>query len=160
LLEKRDAPLDNAKKSTSTSTASPDNDDITPEIIDRLLTLAHLQRPKDPQELARLERDLRRMRNFLNYIRSTDHQQRQQLAGSTSSAPASIPTSISSSASVESLRSLVDDGQGLRLRSAVDPAVVEKQEDMIQRRDVLLMRPKRIKGNFFVVGTALDKEDN
>ncbi|KAG0366746.1 hypothetical protein BGZ54_004927 [Gamsiella multidivaricata] len=135
LLERRDA-----------LNTTPDHSrDITPETISQLLDLAHLHKPKDVQELKRLERDVRRMRNFLNYIRSPDH-----------------PTS----ASVESLRSLVDDGEGLQLRQNIVStesvaASKEDEQDLIHRRDELLKRPKRVKGNFFVVGTALDpKEDN
>ncbi|KAG0004112.1 hypothetical protein BGZ65_000915 [Modicella reniformis] len=138
---------------------TPDHsDDITPETIDHLLNLAHLRKPDDPQELLRLERDVRRMRNFLNYIRSTDNKDH-------------------ASASIESLRSLVDDGKGVQLRSCAQTAsgfdigslhisgdqdhAKDDQQELVLRRDVLLQRPKQVKGNFFVVTTTLDpKEDS
>ncbi|KAF9345295.1 hypothetical protein BGX34_004874 [Mortierella sp. NVP85] len=138
LMERRDA----------LNTTDDHSNDITPETIDHLLNLAHLRKPEDPEELLRLERDVRRMRNFLDYIRSTDNKDH----------PA---------ASVESLRSLVDDGEGLRLR-ANPPTNVgdqsrarDEQQNSEGRRDTLLQRPKQVKGNFFVVPTTLDpKEDN
>ncbi|KAF8958128.1 hypothetical protein BGZ46_002031 [Entomortierella lignicola] len=113
---------------------------ITPKVIDHLLQLAHLSKPQDPAELKRLERDVRRMRNFLLYIQSPNN---------------------NAAALVESLRSLVDDGQGLRLRedpiTLTDPDAIAKEEkEAIRRREILLERPKRTKGNFFVVGTELD----
>ncbi|KAF9351374.1 hypothetical protein BGX26_010602 [Mortierella sp. AD094] len=127
---------------------TPDrNKDITPEVIDHLLNLAHLSKPQDPQELKRLERDVRRMRNFLEYIQSPDVQNH-------------------GAALVESLRSLVDDGEGLRLRPSPvmpsDPAALtEEEKEAVRRRDTLLERPKRTKGNFFVIGAELDpKQDN
>ncbi|KAF9109052.1 hypothetical protein BGX27_008054 [Mortierella sp. AM989] len=137
IMKKRDA-LNN----------TPDRSkDITPEVIDHLLALAHLSKPQDPLELKRLERDVRRMRNFLDYIQSPNVQDH-------------------GAAQVHSLRSLVDDGEGLRLRSnppvASDSAAIAKEEqEAIRRRDILLERPKRVKGNFFVVGAELDpKQDN
>ncbi|KAF9913207.1 hypothetical protein BX616_010163 [Lobosporangium transversale] len=148
LMEKRDA----------FNTTDDHSNDITPETIDRLLKLAHLCKPQDPKELKRLERDVRRMRNFLNYIRSTDGSQHNQTTP------------------VENLRSLVDDGVGLRLRPSPVSSTSESlhphgshnahndeenEQELLTRRDMLLKRPKRVKGNFFVVGTELDpKEDN
>ncbi|KAI1314507.1 hypothetical protein EDD11_002124 [Mortierella claussenii] len=138
-MEKRDA----------LNTTDDHSNDITPETIDHLLDLAHLYKPKDSQELKRLERDVRRMRNFLNYIRSTDHQH-------------------SSTASVESLRSLVDDGEGLRLRPSVASATESnegmfdeesKENQPLDKRSILLKRPKVVKGNFFVVETGRSSKD-
>ncbi|KAF9572061.1 hypothetical protein EC968_010392 [Mortierella alpina] len=136
------------------STSPDHSDDITPATIDHLLKLAHLCKPTDPDELQRLVRDVRRMKNFLDYIQSCDTQH-QRLA-----ADQSKP--------VESLRSLVDDGFGLEMRSDVategedvDPGLKEqKDREAIRRRDVLLERPSRVKGNFFVVGTELDPKDS
>ncbi|KAF9435197.1 hypothetical protein BGZ76_006736 [Entomortierella beljakovae] len=127
--------------------SSDHSQDFTPETISHLLELSHLSKPKDPQVLERLERDVRRMRNFLNYIQASNMEKH-------------------GVASVETLRSLVDDGEGLRLRS--NPAevsnpeeIVKEEQESIRRRDVLLKSPKRTKGNFFVVGTELDpKQQN
>ncbi|KAG0221551.1 hypothetical protein BGX31_009740 [Mortierella sp. GBA43] len=117
------------------------SNDITPETIGHLLKLAHLRKPEDPEELLRLERDVRRIRNFLDYIRTTDKDH--------------------PSTSIESLRSLVDDGEGLRLRSSVPTTIAENQQELERRRDALLRRPSQVKGNFFVVPAALDpKEDS
>ncbi|KAG0212349.1 hypothetical protein BGX28_006493 [Mortierella sp. GBA30] len=143
IMERRDAHL-----------TSPDHsNDITPETINHLLNLAHLCKPKDPVELQRLERDVRRMKNFLDYIQSCDTSH-ERLA-------------TDRSKTVESLRSLVDDRSGLRLRPTVSAAAdkgqdnnKEKEREAIRRREVLLERPSRVKGNFFVVGTELDKDDN
>lgn len=64
---------------------------------------------------------------------------------------------------LENLRSLVDDGAGLRLRTT--PTAMEatseggdreQERKGAERRDMLLERPKRIKGNFFIVGAELD----
>ncbi|KAI8595834.1 hypothetical protein EDD21DRAFT_25078 [Dissophora ornata] len=130
------------KRRDAISTSPDHSRDITPETIDHLLDLAHLRKPEDPLELKRLERDVRRMRNFLNYIRSTDNEHQP-------------------SATVESLRSLVDDGEGLRLRPTVSNDLEKKddEQELIKRRDMLLTRPSRVKGNFFVVGTALEPKD-
>ncbi|KAF9279579.1 hypothetical protein BGZ68_007824 [Mortierella alpina] len=136
------------------STSPDHSDDITPETIDHLLKLAHLCKPTDPDELKRLVRDVRRMKNFLDYIQSCDtHHQR---------------LSTDQSKPVESLRSLVDDGFGLEMRSveaAEDEDVgagskEQREREAIRRRDVLLERPVRVKGNFFVVGTELDPKDS
>ncbi|KAF9962969.1 hypothetical protein BGZ70_007747 [Mortierella alpina] len=134
---------------------SPDrSDDITPETIDHLLKLAHLCKPTDPEELQRLVRDVRRMKNFLDYIQSCDTQHQRLTTD-----PAKP---------VESLRSLVDDGFGLEMRpdgAAADEDVdagskEQREREAICRRDVLLERASRVKGNFFVVGTELDTKDS
>ncbi|KAG0368940.1 hypothetical protein BGX24_002646 [Mortierella sp. AD032] len=135
------------------SVTDKNKDDITPETILHLINLAHLHKPSDPKILHELERDVRRMRNFLDYIQSCDTQ------GISSAADCSKP--------LENLRSLVDDGAGLRLRptptpstaspSEQDKTMARKQERQgAERRDMLLERPARVKGNFFVVGAELD----
>ncbi|KAK3822538.1 MAG: hypothetical protein JOS17DRAFT_753913 [Linnemannia elongata] len=125
------------------------DDDITPETIAHLIKLAHFHKPSDPKILHELERDVRRMRNFLDYIQSCDTQIM------SSAADCSKP--------LENLRSLVDDGAGLRLRTT--PTAMEatseggdreQERKGAERRDMLLERPKRIKGNFFIVGAELD----
>ncbi|KAF9941463.1 hypothetical protein BGZ67_005045 [Mortierella alpina] len=144
IMERRDRP----------STSPDHSDDITPETIDHLLKLAHLRKPTDPEELQRLVRDVRRMKNFLDYIQSCDTQH-QRLA-----ADHSKP--------VESLRSLVDDGFGLEMRpdvaaegKDVDTGSKDQRDrEAIRRRDELLERPSKVKGNFFVVGTELDPKDS
>lgn len=137
------------KRRDALNTSDDHSNDITPETIDHLLNLAHLRKPEDPEELLRLERDVRRIRSFLDYIRSTDSKDH-------------------ASASIESLRSLVDDGKGLRLCSNVattsnadSDQAMDEQQGLERRRDMLLRRPKQVKGNFFVVSTTLDpKEDS
>ncbi|KAF9911960.1 hypothetical protein EC991_001407 [Linnemannia zychae] len=136
-------------------------DDITPETIHHLLNLAHLHKPSDPKILHELERDVRRMRHFLDYIQSCDTQ--------------AVSSAADCSRPLESLRSLVDDGAGLRLRpsTATSPSASSSSNEQDQslkreearqgaeRRDMLLERPVRVKGNFFVVGAELDpKQEN
>ncbi|CAO3569708.1 unnamed protein product [Mortierella alpina] len=136
------------------STSPDHSDDITPKTIDHLLKLAHLCKPTDPDELQRLVRDVRRMKNFLDYIQSCDTQHQRLTTD-----PAKP---------VESLRSLVDDGFGLEMRLDRSPAdedvnagsKEQRDREAVRRRDVLLERPNRVKGNFFVVGTELDPKDS
>ncbi|KAF9959589.1 hypothetical protein BGZ72_009319 [Mortierella alpina] len=136
------------------STSSDHSDDITPETIDHLLKLAHLCKPTDPDELKRLVRDVRRMKNFLNYIQSCDTQHQRSTTDHTKP--------------VESLRSLVDDGFGLQTRPTVPAedkdveagSKEQRDREAIRRRDELLERSSRVKGNFFVVGTELDPKDS
>ncbi|KAF9190908.1 hypothetical protein BGZ51_008057 [Haplosporangium sp. Z 767] len=122
------------------TTSTDKSTHITPETIDRLLKLSHLCKPDDPKELKRLERDVRRMRNFLNYIQTFDTQHQP----------------------IECLKSLVDDGSGLRLRPTMSLAATgqEDEQELLRRREMLLERPQRTKGNFFVVGTELDPKDD
>ncbi|KAF9124278.1 hypothetical protein BGX30_001024 [Mortierella sp. GBA39] len=130
----------------------PDNkkdDDITPETIAHLIKLAHFHKPSDPKILHELERDVRRMRNFLDYIQSCDTQ--------------ILSSAADCSKPLENLRSLVDDGAGLRLRPIPTATEVtseggdrEQERKGAERRDMLLERSKRVKGNFFVVGAELD----
>ncbi|KAF9584059.1 hypothetical protein BGW38_007716 [Lunasporangiospora selenospora] len=119
--------------------------EITPETINQLLTLAHLHKPEDPQELERLQRDLKNMRNFLKSIQShgTDQQ----------------------GDSTRPLKSLVDDGHGLAMRPTQLSTEEEKVDEEAntdanrsRRRDTLLKRAQMVKGNFFVVETVLDPE--
>ncbi|KAF9130523.1 hypothetical protein BGW39_002981 [Mortierella sp. 14UC] len=129
-------------------------DDITPETIHHLLNLAHLHKPSDPKILHELERDVRRMRNFLDYIQSCDTQ--------------AVSSAADCSKPLENLRSLVDDGAGLRLRpstTALSSSSSGEQDQSLtrelarqgaERRDMLLERPVRVKGNFFVVGAEVD----
>ncbi|KAG0280484.1 hypothetical protein BGZ95_009971 [Linnemannia exigua] len=127
------------------SVTDKNKDDITPESILHLINLAHLHKPSDPKILHELERDVRRMRNFLDYIQSCDTQ------GISSAADCSKP--------LENLRSLVDDGVGLRLRPTPTTSTEssgEQERQGAERRDMLLERPARVKGNFFVVGAELD----
>ncbi|KAG0058816.1 hypothetical protein BGZ89_000949 [Linnemannia elongata] len=125
------------------------DDDITPETIAHLIKLAHFHKPSDPKILHDLERDVRRMRNFLDYIQSCDTQ--------------ILSSAADCSKPLENLRSLVDDGAGLSLRPT--PTATEatseggdrdQERKGAERRDMLLARPKRVKGNFFVVGAELD----
>ncbi|KAF8946192.1 hypothetical protein BGZ47_001080 [Haplosporangium gracile] len=122
--------------------------DITPETIAHLIKLAHFHKPSDPKILQHLERDVRRMRNFLDYIQSCDTQILSSAADCTKP--------------LENLRSLVDDGAGLRLRPTPMTEAISEGGDRelehqgAERRDMLLERPKRVKGNFFVVGAKLD----
>lgn len=58
---------------------------------------------------------------------------------------------------------MVDDGTGLRLRPTPTATEAtseggdrEQERKGAERRDMLLERPKRIKGNFFIVGAELD----
>ncbi|KAG0289179.1 hypothetical protein BGZ96_007193 [Linnemannia gamsii] len=123
------------------------DDDITPETIAHLIKLAHFHKPSDPKILHRLERDVRRMRNFLDYIQSCDTQ--------------ILSSAADCSKPLENLRSLVDDGAGLRLRPTEadqDLNLLDREQERkgAERRDMLLERSKRVKGNFFVVGAELD----
>ncbi|KAF9090944.1 hypothetical protein BGX23_005586 [Mortierella sp. AD031] len=127
------------------------NDDITPETIAHLLDLAHLHKPSDPKILQQLERDVRRMRNFLDYIQVCDTK--------------TLSSAADCSKPLENLRSLVDDGEGLRLRPTSSEnsqsSSREQERQRSERRDMLLERPKRVKGNFFFVGAELDpKQEN
>ncbi|KAG0035729.1 hypothetical protein BGZ81_000022 [Podila clonocystis] len=139
----------------------PDSQEITPDTIDHLLRLAHLQKPTDPQDLATLQRDVIRMRNFLDYIRTNSPESQQCREAEETEIRFPLRTSPDL---VQGLRSLVDDGHGLRTRGSTSAEIGEPQDherDLLRRRDVLLERPKRVKGNFFVVGAELDpKEEN
>ncbi|KAF9935060.1 hypothetical protein FBU30_008553 [Linnemannia zychae] len=126
------------------------DNDITEETIEHLINLAHLHKPSDPSILHELERDVRRMRNFLDYIQSCNTQ--------------ILSSATDCSKPLENLRSLVDDGAGLQLRpfptqtsDEHDPDLIKEQERQgIERREILLKRSQRTKGNFFVVGAELD----
>ncbi|KAG0083163.1 hypothetical protein BGZ93_010291 [Podila epicladia] len=139
----------------------PDSQEITSDTIDHLLRLAHLQKPTDPQDLATLQRDVIRMRNFLDYIRTNSPESQQCREAEETEVRFPLRTSPEL---VQGLRSLVDDGHGLRTRGSTSTGTGESQDqtrDLLRRRDVLLEGPKRVKGNFFVVGAELDpKEDN
>lgn len=87
------------------------------------------------------------MRNFLDYIQSCDTQ--------------ILSSAADCSKPLENLRSLVDDGAGLRLRPTeteqdLNLSDREQERKGAERRDMLLERSKRVKGNFFVVGAELD----
>ncbi|KAG0342909.1 hypothetical protein BG004_005550 [Podila humilis] len=154
----------------------PGTEEITSETIDNLLRLAHLQKPTDPADLAVLQHDVIRIRNFLNYIRSNSvesQQCREDEEGQSGHSGQSTRRSTleprspltTSPELVTGLRSLVDDGHGLRTRSptnmSAQPEELTNKDDLIRQREILLERPKRVKGNFFVVGTELDpKKDN
>lgn len=139
----------------------PDSEEITPDTIDHLLRLAHLQKPTDPNDLAMLQRDVIRMRNFLDYIRANSPESQQCREAEETEIRFPLRTSPDL---IQGLRSLVDDGHGLRTRatpSSVTSDSQDQERDLLRHRDVLLERPKRVKGNFFVVGAELDpKEDN
>ncbi|KAG0330961.1 hypothetical protein BG000_011335 [Podila horticola] len=139
----------------------PDSQEITPDTIDHLLRLAHLQKPTDPKDLATLQRDVIRMRNFLDYIRTNSPESQQCREAEETEIRFPLRTSPDL---VQGLRSLVDDGHGLRTRATTTSSgaggAQDKEIDLLHRRDVLLERPKRVKGNFFVVGAELDPKDD
>lgn len=128
-------------------------DPITPETINHLIKLAHLRPPSDKKVLDRLQKDVIRLRNFLDYIRDYDLE-RPHVAGGAKNGQ-------SRARIVGNLRSLVDDGKGLQMRiigpdgqssPGYSVGVDETDEQAkLKRRDVLLSRPQKVKGNFFVV---------
>ncbi|KAG0259099.1 hypothetical protein BG011_002836 [Mortierella polycephala] len=128
------------KRRDKFTTSTDKSTHITPATIDQLLRLSHLCKPTDRKELKHLEKDVRRMRNFLNHIVTFD----------TEHEP------------IEGLKSLVDDGSGLRLRPTTSLAATEQEgeQELLRRREMLLERPQRVKGNFFVVGAELDPKDD
>ncbi|KAF8985519.1 hypothetical protein BGZ52_010475 [Haplosporangium bisporale] len=149
------------KRDVAIKPDQPDSEEITPDTIDHLLRLAHLQKPTDPNDLAMLQRDVIRMRNFLDYIRANSPESQQCREAEETEIRFPLRTSPEL---VQGLRSLVDDGHGLRTRATTSSVTIDSQDperDLLRHRDVLLERPKRVKGNFFVVGAELDpKEGN
>ncbi|KAF9421657.1 hypothetical protein BGZ94_008780 [Podila epigama] len=148
----------------SVKSNQPDSEEITPQTVDRLLRLAHLQSPTDPKELERLQRDVIRMRNFLDYIRANSVESQQCLEAE-EEGEVRFPLKTAPDL-VKGLRSLVDDGQGLRTRETISSntndsteALQDQEKDGMRRREILLASPKRVKGNFFVVGAELDPKD-
>ncbi|KAG0053647.1 hypothetical protein BGZ83_000718 [Gryganskiella cystojenkinii] len=144
----------------------PSRDPITPETINQLIKLAHLRQPSDEKVLHRLQRDVIRMRNFLDYIRDYDLE-RPHVTGGIKDGQAQAK------AVVGNLRSLVDDGRGLQMRASPDADNMEKivaqaeafnddgidesdEQAKLKRREMLLSRPKKVRGNFFVVATGAE----
>jgi len=133
--------------------ADHSRDPITPETINQLIKLAHLRQPSDKKVLARLQKDVIRLRNFLDYIRNYDLE-RPHVAGGAKDGQARARI-------VGNLRSLVDDGKGLQMRTVgpdghsgvgYSSGVDETDEQAkLKRREALLSRPQKVKGNFFVV---------
>ncbi|KAG0237398.1 hypothetical protein BGW42_000974 [Actinomortierella wolfii] len=149
---------------TSSSTTTP------PPTLDHILKLARLEKPSDPIQVAKWERDLERMAMFLNHIRTMARTTDDEY---TAASPNSKEVNW---ASVPNLISLVDDGSGLQTRPAPSDqdnrgagasaasghkkklSQQDEQELAIQRQ-VLLERAKHTKGNFFVVQTSNKPED-
>lgn len=133
----------------------PSRDPITPETINQLIKLAHLRPPSNEKVLHRLQRDVIRMRNFLDYIRDHDLERPHVTSG--------VKDGQAQAKVIVNLRSLVDDGKGLQMRTSRgadmynDDGVDESDEQAkLKRRDMLLRRPKKVRGNFFVVATRPD----
>ncbi|GJJ75067.1 hypothetical protein EMPS_07425 [Entomortierella parvispora] len=140
------------------ASTDPSRDPITPETINQLIKLAHLRQPSDEKVLKRLQRDVIRMRNFLDYIRDHNLERPHVTSG--------VKDGQAQAKIVGNLRSLVDDGKGLRVRSTgpdghsspgYSSGVDETDEQAKQkRREVLLSRAPNVKGNFFVVKNGDD----